>query len=374
MVMSVVRDPGLRILIVDDEPPIRSLLSRFLGSRGFQTAQAGSGEQALAMLNQDRFSLVLSDVKMPGMSGMSLLSEVRRINPEIGVLMLTGCEDISTAVEAMKKGAFDYLLKPFDLPRVEAAVRHAIERQSALREQADRLERLEETVRDQTVRLRTLLGNLNEASEGTLEALVAALDAREHETKAHSRRVAEYTVYLAGRTGIDGEPLDTIRRGAMLHDVGKIGISDNILLKPAPLSDAEWGQMRRHPQIGFWILEGIESLRSAAEIVLSHHERYDGLGYPRGLRGEEIPLGARIFSVADSLDAITSDRPYQRGQSMEAARKEILLNSGAQFDPAVVASFVRIPPDVWHDIRNRTSAESVRPIPDVPPVVLEQCR
>ena len=341
---------------------------------GFRATEASSGEEALDALAQGQFDLVLSDVHMPGMDGMSLLAEVRRRYPDTPVLMLTGCENISTAVDAMKSGAFDYVLKPFRLDQVEASVREALKRQSDLRERAGRMEQLEKTVREQTIQLHTLLGNLSEASEGTLEALVAALDAREHETEAHSRRVAEYTVYLARGMNLAGEVVETIRRGAMLHDIGKIGISDNILLKPAPLTDREWREMQRHPQIGYWILNAVETLRPAAEIVLSHHERFDGSGYPRRLCGEEIPLGARIFSVVDSCDAITSDRPYQRVQPYETAREEIALNSGVQFDPLVVTAFLRVPPGVWSAIRNRTLAEGSRPSTGVPPMVLEPCR
>jgi response regulator RpfG family c-di-GMP phosphodiesterase len=367
-------DPVQQILVVDDEESVRSLIGRFLNRLGFRATEASSGEEALDALAQGQFDLVLSDVHMPGMNGMSLLAEVRRRYPDTPVLMLTGCENVSTAVDAMKSGAFDYVLKPFRLDQVEASVREALKRQSDLRERAGRMEQLEKTVREQTIQLHTLLGNLSEASEGTLEALVAALDAREHETEAHSRRVAEYTVYLARGMNLAGEVVETIRRGAMLHDIGKIGISDNILLKPAPLTDREWREMQRHPQIGYWILNAVETLRPAAEIVLSHHERFDGSGYPRRLCGEEIPLGARIFSVVDSFDAITSDRPYQRVQPYETAREEIALNSGVQFDPLVVTAFLRVPPGVWSAIRNRTLAEGSRPSTGVPPMVLEPCR
>jgi response regulator RpfG family c-di-GMP phosphodiesterase len=366
--------PVCEILVVDDEECVRSLIGHFLGRLGFRATEAASGEEALNALAQGQYDLVLSDVRMPGMNGMSLLAEVRRRYPDTPVLMLTGCEDVSTAVDAMKNGAFDYVLKPFHLDQVEASVREALKRQSDLREQAGRVKQLEKTVREQTIQLRTLLGNLNEASEVTLEALVAALDAREHETKAHSRRVAEYTVYLARRMKLADQEIETIRRGAMLHDIGKIGISDNILMKPERLTDREWGEMQRHPQIGYWILDAVESLRPAAEIVLSHHERFDGSGYPRRLRGEEIPLGARIFSVVDSFDAITSDRPYQRGKPDETAREEIAMNSGAQFDPRVVTAFLRVPPGVWSAIRSRTLAEGSRPSSGIPPLVLEPCR
>ncbi len=371
--MRALWDAKPRVLVVDDEEPVRALLSEYLESRGFETAQAADAEQALEALSRRQFDLVLSDIQMPGRNGIALLAEIRRKHPETAVLMLTGCEDVSTAVDAMKTGASDYVLKPFSLTRVEECVREALERRSADREEAEQKRRLEATVHEQTAQLRSLLAHLNEASENTLEALVAALDAREHETRAHSWRVAEYALRLAEGLGAAAEDRETVRRGAMLHDVGKIGISDAILLKPGPLTDAEWSEMRRHPQIGYWILSGIENLRPAAEIVLSHHERFDGHGYPRGLKGYDIPLGARIFSVADSLDAITSDRPYQRGHSFESAREEIALNGGAQFDPRIVDLFLGVSPRVWTEIRERTLSARA-PASSLPHLVLEQCR
>jgi putative nucleotidyltransferase with HDIG domain len=350
------------------------MLCDFLGSRGFETRQAANADEALSVLAGEPIELVLSDIQMPGRNGITLLSEIRRRYPHAAVLMLTGCEDVSTAVEAMKTGAMDYVLKPFILAKVEGSIRRALDRQAELRAQAEHVHRLEERVQEQTTQVRALLSNLNEASENTLDALVAALDAREHETKAHSRRVAEYTVRLAEELGVSGAELENIRRGAMLHDIGKIGISDNILLKPGPLNDEEWREMRRHPQIGYWILNGIEALRAAGDIVVAHHERFDGRGYPRRLKGEEIPLGARVFSIADSLDAMTSDRPYQRGQSFEAAREEIAANAGAQFDRRIVNCFLRINSREWSSIREQTLSEGVPPASGLSELVLEQCR
>jgi putative nucleotidyltransferase with HDIG domain len=185
---------------------------------------------------------------------------------------------------------------------------------------------------------------LRESYHGTLEALVNALDARDRETKGHSSRVTHYTLEVARRMGIrEGSPewLD-IQRGALLHDVGKIGVSDNILHKPGSLTDEEWEHMRRHPAIGYSMLKEVTFLSRASEIVYTHHERYDGKGYPRGLKGQEIPLGARIFAVADSFDAMTSDRPYRKAMSWQEARDEIARNSGTQFDPQVVKLFLQI--------------------------------
>jgi putative nucleotidyltransferase with HDIG domain len=273
------------------------------------------------------------------------------------------------AVEAMKSGALDYVLKPFLLDDVERSIRSALERNREALRRTDRVRNLEETVERQSAELQSLLGSMEESSEGTLEALVAALDAREHETKAHSRRVSQYAVELAQRIGMSGEELETLRRGALLHDIGKIGVPDRILLKPATLDEQEWHQMRRHPSIGHWILNGIPWLRAASDIVLCHHERYDGSGYPRRLAGNQIPIGARVFSVADTLDAITSPRPYHIGHSFEAARDEVAAARGGQFDPAIADEFLSVPISTWSAIRSRSLAETAAGSTNLPRLV-----
>ncbi len=347
-----------KLLIVDDEAPIRSLLGEFMSGEGFDVRLAASAGEALTLLEQEPFALVLSDVRMPGMSGLDLLSVVVRKHPTVGMMMLTACEDLSLAVAAMRTGALDYVIKPFKLHEIAASVRDALGRKWQQLEQVRRIEVLEQSVNAHAHELRHVLEKLDDASETTLEALVSALDAREHETLAHSKRVSEYSLRLAREMGVEGPLLDVIRRGAMLHDVGKIGISDAILLKPGKLSAEEWQEMRRHPEIGCWILRGIESLRPACDIVLSHHERFDGKGYPNELRGDQIPLGARIFAVMDALDVMTSDRPYRKAQSYESARAEIRALSGVQFDPEVVRHFLRVPVQVWEQIRAQTTTVS----------------
>ncbi|MGH9661565.1 MAG: HD domain-containing phosphohydrolase [Bryobacteraceae bacterium] len=351
--MSEAETPS-RILIVDDEAPIRLLLGEFLQGEGYEVTLASNGHEAIEALSRGAFDLVMSDVRMPGMNGLELLGEVVKQHPTVGVLMLTACEDLTLAVNAMRIGALDYILKPFRLGEIAVSVKNALERRRSQLEQSRRVQTLEETVTERTVELRKMLERLRDASEITLEALVSALDAREHETQAHSKRVSEYTIYLAREMAIDTALLDVIRRGAMLHDIGKIGISDTILLKPGKLTEAEWVEMQKHPQIGYWILDGIEALHPASDIVLSHHERFDGKGYPRGLAGSGIPLGARIFAVMDCLDVMTSDRPYRRAMSYDAARQEIIEYSGTQFDPDVVKYFVQVPQRTWNEIRQNT--------------------
>jgi putative nucleotidyltransferase with HDIG domain len=369
--MSTPRGPVYRVLVVDDEGQVRGLLLRFLESECYCAAAASGGVQALEMLEREPFDVVLSDVNMPGMNGMSLLKEIRAHYPEVAVLMLTGCEDVAMAVDAMKMGALDYVLKPFDLKALDGTLRAAIARRAASIHETRRVARLEETVRRQTVKLRELLSRAGDPARGTLEALAAVLDARERETRAHSRRVAGYAVRLAEEFGIGHRSLEVIRRGALLHDIGKIGIPDHILLKPGSLTSEEWSQMRRHPEIGYWIVNGLEGLEGAARVVMAHHERFDGQGYPRGLRGEDIPVEARLFAVADSLDAITTDRPYHHAAPWEDARREIAAGSGGQFDPSAVAAFLKISDDVWTSIYNNSLEErSVSVLPDLTRTVL----
>ncbi len=343
------------ILIVDDEEPIRRLLDTLLHSRGYQTRVTSSAQDALSELSSNSYDLVLSDLRMPAMSGLELLEAISARHQDVGVLLLTGCNDVSLAVSAMQMGALDYVLKPFRLDQIGEAVRKALERHDREMLQKRHVSHLEEVVRTQTLELRSTFDHLQDMSAAALEALVAALDVREHETQAHSKRVSEYSLHLARAMGVDVSLMVDIARGALLHDIGKIGVSDNILLKPGRLTAAEWDEMRKHPTVGHWIVGGLQVLRKAAEIVLAHQERFDGSGYPRGLSGENIPLGARIFSVVDCYDAITSDRPYRKANNYAAARAEIIRCSGTQFDPRIAEVFLQIPPEDWTEIRKRVS-------------------
>ncbi len=347
-----------RILIVDDDDSVRDVISVLLAEEGYICSTARSAEEALES-TPSGYQLVISDMKMPGHNGLWLLDRVRRDYEDTAVIMLTGYGDTEAAVECLRRGAVDYLLKP---PKVTDLVR-AIERALAKRrvELARRRyqTKLEKRVREKTAELQEALENIELTYSNTLLALVAALDAREHETSDHSQRVVRYTVAIATKLGIEGETLADIGRGALMHDIGKIGVPDSILLKPGSLTPAEWEEMRKHPEIGFNILKGIPFLTVPADIVLSHQEHFDGSGYPRKLCGDRIPIGARIFMVADALDAITSDRPYRRSQTYEAARAEIERCAGSQFDREVVQALLSIPVPELATLRRRGEPTAV---------------
>ena len=342
------------ILVVDDDPSVRHVISSVLREEGYTVRAAASAEQALELLRASGdVPTVLSDLKMPGHDGIWLLDQILQRHPHAAVVMLTGYGDTENAVECLKRGAADYLLKP---PRITDLVR-AIERAQSRRKLAIARNRYHEglahRVREKTLEITEALRRTADAYTSTLSALVAALDAREHETSDHSQRVVRYTMAIARRMGIAGEQVDRIARGALLHDIGKIGVPDSILLKAGPLTPPEWIEMRKHPEIGHQILQSIGFLAEPAEIVLAHQERWDGGGYPRGMRGPQIPLGARIFAIADTLDAMTSDRPYRRGVSYDEARAEIARCSGTQFDPACVEAFLAVPVAELVELRDR---------------------
>jgi putative nucleotidyltransferase with HDIG domain len=264
--------------------------------------------------------------------------------------MITAVSDLETAVNSMKSGAYDYITKPFDLERVVDSVQKALDRRSQQIENDQIAKNLQKALQSQTFALNSALKDLDLQRQTTLEALVRALDAREHETGCHSARVQSYAVCLAERLGLSGNRLTDVARGALLHDIGKIGISDRILLKKTKLTEQEWAEIRRHPVTGFEIVKGVSFLDKASALIISHHERFDGSGYPYGLTGKEVPLEARLFSVIDTYDAMTSDRPYRKALTPEIAREEIIRCSSTQFDPEIVKRFLEIPRPLLDEI------------------------
>ena len=348
-----------RILIVDDEREITEILADLL-SGDYECLKAGSAEQALDCLRVGEFHLVISDITMPGMSGLDMIPHVKELSPDTVVVMISGMQTVESAIGALRLGAFDYLMKPFDLRQVEAVVKRALEYHELVVAKRRYENHLEELVEQRTVELDRALNSLEGAYRSTLKALTAALETRDSETHGHSERVVTYSLRLGREYGLNSAEMKSLEFGSLLHDIGKIGVPDSILRKPAKLTEEEWVRMREHPLHGQQILRGIEFLQGAARVVAQHHEQWDGSGYPVGLRGEEIDVCARIFSVADAFDAITSDRVYRRGKSYEAAAQELDDWAGRQFDPKVVEAFHRVPKEDWEELHRL----SLLPKPD----------
>jgi putative nucleotidyltransferase with HDIG domain len=350
-----------RILVVDDETPVRDAVCSILTQAGFECRPVTSGRDALTLLrSNESISIVLSDLIMEGMDGLTLLSKMKQDFPEIPVVMVTAVHDISVALAAIRNGAYDYLLKPFEKEQLLAMVRRALETRRLRLENVAYQTKLESLVSARTEMLRKALADLERSYDITLEALGDALDLKDAETEGHSRRVTAFTIAIARAMELPQERVRIIARGAFLHDVGKMAIPDAILRKPGRLSAEEQTIMREHAFLGYQLLRNIPFLQEAAEIVYSHQERYDGSGYPRGLRAEQIPLGARIFAIADTFDAMTSDRPYRAAQSIPSGRREIERHAGRQFDPEIVEVFLKVPEHLWQELRTEIESQNAK--------------
>jgi putative nucleotidyltransferase with HDIG domain len=344
-----------RILIVDDELEITEILADLL-SGDYDCQKAGSAEEALSRLPGSDFQLVISDITMPGMSGLEMIPHIKERSPNTVVVMISGMQTVESAIGALRLGAFDYLMKPFDLRQVEAVVKRALEHHELIVAKQRYENHLEELVEQRTAELDRTLDSLEDAYRSTLKALTTALETRDQETHGHSERVVSYSLRLGREYGLNREQMKALEFGSLLHDIGKIGVPDSILRKPGKLTEEEWVLMREHPMHGQQILRGIDFLQGAARVVAQHHEKWDGTGYPLGLVETEIDVNARIFAVADAFDAITSDRVYRRGKSYEAAAQELDDWAGRQFDPEVVKAFHQVPKEDWEEL-HRLSLE-----------------
>jgi putative nucleotidyltransferase with HDIG domain len=297
----VKRSPTVRVLIVDDEPAACKLLALLLTEADFECKTALTGAEALRLLENDNRDAIVCDLNMPGMTGMELLAEVRRRWPQVAFLVATGLDDVRAGVLAMKSGADDYLVKPLHADLVIASLHRALQKKRLEQEVEGYRLHLEEMVAERTKQIEAALKLVERSYEDTLEALGAAIDLRDAATEGHSRRVCRFALEIAKAMGLSEAQHKTIAMGAYLHDIGKLALPDGILLKPGPLTAEERVFMQQHVQTGYDLVKQIPFLADASELVRTHHERYDGSGYLRGLKAEQIPIGARIFAVADSL-------------------------------------------------------------------------
>jgi putative two-component system response regulator len=322
-------------LIVDDEPRLRQVMVHLMRSDGFQCVEAGNGLEALEQLTKHSVALVLSDLRMPKMDGFELLRELRTRYPDIAVVMITAVADAEIAVSCLAIGASDYVVKPYQLEDVRARVASALEKRRLILENRAYRESLEERVSVQARRLEELF-------LASVQSLAEALELKDPYTRGHSIRVSYYSTIIARAMGLDGEMLRQIELGGQVHDIGKIGVRESVLNKEGRLTPDEYEHIMTHPVLGWRILAPLlGETPHALNIVRSHHERYDGRGVPDGLKGDAIPVEARIVAAADALDAMTSDRPYRQCEmSLEAVVEELVRNSATQFDPEVVRAVV----------------------------------
>ncbi len=334
-----------RVLIVDDDELILKALARILESAGYETSCFVTPEEALEVIEAKAPVVVISDYMMPTMDGVAFLKASRARYPNAVRILCTAAEDFRVALQAVNAGeVFRIISKPWHQQELLNTVQQAADSARLRREN----ERLTAELQAQNVRLEQMV---QQRTQALLEGLIAALDYRDAETQWHSRRVSLYARRLAEALGLGEPELTTIEHGALLHDIGKIGVRDLVLLKPGPLTSEEWNEMRRHPELGWALLQRVDYLRPASAIVLQHQEKWDGSGYPKRLKGTDIVIGARIFHVVDTLDAITSDRPYRKARPFTDAKDEVIRCRGSQFDPGVVDAFLSVPGDEWERIR-----------------------
>jgi putative nucleotidyltransferase with HDIG domain len=353
--------PGT-VLVVDDERASREVLAALLRECGMACQTACDGEEALRTLQTEPISAVLADLEMPGLSGLELLARVRAKYPAVAFLVVTGMDDIRIGIEAMREGADDYLVKPVRLELMSASLERAFGKKQTEVELERYKKHLEEMVHERTGQLEFALRQLERTYSETLRALGNAVDLRDSPTAGHSHRVVLYSLKIAAALSLSREECQTVAVGAWLHDIGKLAIPDSILLKPGSLTEAEWRVMRSHVEIGYELVREIPFLQHAAEFIRSHHERSDGSGYPRGLSGQDIPVGARIFAIADTVDAMTSDRPYRLALPFREALEEIRSGTGKRYDERAAQAFLSLPAETWEAIRFENQSVTESPV------------
>lgn len=345
-----------KLLIIEQNQEKRSLLTAFF-SKKYYCDEADSINAALNKIHSNQYAVILTAFALPNMNGLDLIPYLQTISPRTIPIFISDQKTDGNTIRAFRAGAFEVIQKPFEMRNIKMAVEKAFEKYE-LECLKDRYQlHLEELVAERTAELDKALEEVETAYRSTLKALVQALETRDFETHGHSERVVTYSLRLGHELGLEKDALRDLELGALLHDIGKIGVPDAVLRKPAKLNDEEWEKMKQHPLHGQKILRNISFLEGAARVVSQHHEKWDGSGYPFGLRGEDVDIGARIFAVVDAFDAMVSDRVYRRGCSYEAALEELERCAGTQFDPVIVEAFKQIPKEDWEILRERSLAD-----------------
>lgn len=347
---SISKLHSIKVLVVDDEEDVRTLVQTILTRAGHQADTADNALEAQQILATKDYDVIISDILMPGLSGLDLLKNLQQTLPDLPVILITGYPSIDTAAAAVRTAsAVDYLSKPISPAQIVSTVERAAENKR-MRDENRRLtaeneayrQRLEGVIQEQSKELVKAYGDLRVSYDFTLEALVAMLDAREHATGRHSLRVRDLALILGKKLGLSENDLVNLAHGTLLHDIGKIATPDAILLKPGKLTEEEWIIMKMHVKTGHDIVRSSEYLEPAAKLILEHHEKFDGSGYPNGLKGKDICLGARIFALVDAYDAMRSVRPYKDSVSKAGSIEEIKRCRGTHFDPELVDVFLSV--------------------------------
>jgi response regulator RpfG family c-di-GMP phosphodiesterase len=329
-----------RILIVDDEKTIYSVIARRLAMEGYSCAMVINGREALGYFSKNNCSLIISDIRMPEMNGLELLKNVKAVRPDMMFIIMTAYPEIDMAVEAIRLGANDFIIKPVDLELMVFSVKKALERKRMEEEIETHHKNLEKLVEERTSKLREALLVLKKTHLDSVKVLAGAIDAKDPYTRGHSDRVRKMSMRIGMELSFNGERLENLVFGALLHDIGKIGIRDEVLQKKGQLTPEEYQYVQQHSLIGVKIIEGIDFFKDKISMIRNHHEHFDGGGYPDGLMGEVIPLEARIIAVSDAFDAMTSLRPHRRAMPVEDVILEMEKGKGRQFDPQVLEIFL----------------------------------